>query len=151
MNEYSHYSAFRVDMPEPGILTITFDRPDCMNTLDKVGHADLANIWKQIHTDDSVRAVLLKAEGRVFSAGGDFTLVQELIDTYEARVRMWREGRELVHNMLDCEKPIVSAINGPAAGAGLAAALMADVSIAARTARIVDGHTRLGVAAGDHA
>jgi enoyl-CoA hydratase len=62
-----------------------------------------------------------------------------------------REARDLVYNVINCSKPIVSAIHGPAVGAGLAAALLADVSIATRTARIIDGHTRLGVAAGDHA
>ena len=53
--------------------------------------------------------------------------------------------------MIDCPKPIVSAITGPAVGAGLAVGLLADVSIATPQARIIDGHTRLGVAAGDHA
>ena len=62
-----------------------------------------------------------------------------------------REARDLVFNVIDCSKPIVSAIHGPAVGAGLVAALLADVSVTARTARIIDGHTRLGVAAGDHA
>jgi len=64
---------------------------------------------------------------------------------------MWHEARDLVHNIIDCCKPIVSAIQGPAVGAGLVAALLADISVASKTARIVDGHTRLGVAAGDHA
>ena len=66
---------------------------------------------------------------------------------------MWLFGRSraLVYNVLECSKPIVSAMRGPAVGAGLVAALLADVSIAARDARIIDGHTRLGVAAGDHA
>src|SRR3954463_14258655 len=54
-------------------------------------------------------------------------------------------------NVINCSKPIISAIHGPAVGAGLAAALLADISIAGRTARIIDGHTRLGVVAGDHA
>ena len=67
------------------------------------------------------------------------------------RARVMREARDLVYNVINCSKPIVSAIHGPAVGAGLVAALLADVSIAARTARIIDGHTRLGVAAGDHA
>jgi enoyl-CoA hydratase len=57
----------------------------------------------------------------------------------------------LVQNMLDCGKPIVSAISGAAAGGGLATALLADVSVAGRTAKLVDGHTTLGVAADDHA
>ena len=53
--------------------------------------------------------------------------------------------------MINCSKPVVSAIRGPAVGAGLVVALLADVSVAGRSAKIVDGHTRLGVAAGDHA
>jgi enoyl-CoA hydratase len=70
---------------------------------------------------------------------------------FAVRARIWREARDLVYNMLNCSKIIVSAIHGPAVGAGLAAALMADVSIASKTAKLIDGHTRLGVAAGDHA
>ena len=54
-------------------------------------------------------------------------------------------------NVIDCAKPIVSAVHGAAVGAGLVAALLADVSVAGRSARVIDGHTRLGVAAGDHA
>jgi enoyl-CoA hydratase len=53
--------------------------------------------------------------------------------------------------MIECDTPIVSAINGVAVGAGLAVALMADISIIDEAAKLTDGHTRLGVAAGDHA
>jgi enoyl-CoA hydratase len=67
------------------------------------------------------------------------------------RLRVMREARDLVVNVIDCSKPIVSAIHGPAVGAGLVAGILADVSVVARTATIIDGHTRLGVAAGDHA
>jgi enoyl-CoA hydratase len=67
------------------------------------------------------------------------------------RQRVWREARDLVYNIINCDKPIVSAMHGPAVGAGLVAGLLADISIAAKNAKIVDGHTRLGVAAGDHA
>ncbi|MBM0206455.1 enoyl-CoA hydratase/isomerase family protein [Micromonospora sp. STR1s_5] len=151
MEAYAHYTSFRVDMPDEGVLRLTLNRPETLNTLDKRGHQEIADVWPQIHRDDRVRSVLLNAEGRAFSAGGDFSLVQELIDDFGARVRMWHEARDLVHNILDCEKPIVSAIQGPAVGAGLVAALLADISIAAKKAKIVDGHTRLGVAAGDHA
>ena len=71
--------------------------------------------------------------------------------TTRCRTRILREARDLVFNVINCSKPIVSAIHGPAVGAGLVAALLADVSVAGRSARIIDGHTRLGVAAGDHA
>ena len=66
-------------------------------------------------------------------------------------MKMWKDGRQLVENMLACGKPIISAINGPAAGGGLAVALLADISIASKKAKLVDGHTSLGVAADDHA
>src|SRR5688572_245528 len=70
---------------------------------------------------------------------------------YAVRLKVLREARDLVFNVINCSKPIVSAVHGPAVGAGLVAALLADVSVVGRTARIIDGHTRLGVAAGDHA
>src|SRR5258708_21686739 len=62
-----------------------------------------------------------------------------------------KEAGDIVYNMSDCSKQIISAINGVAVGAGLAVAFMADISIAAESMRITDGHLRLGVAAGDHA
>src|SRR6185436_17560955 len=78
-------------------------------------------------------------------------LIDGLTKDHDTRLRVLREARDLVYNVINCSKPIISAIHGPAVGAGLVAALLADVSIAARDARIIDGHTRLGVAAGDHA
>ena len=74
-----------------------------------------------------------------------------MIADFDVRARVWREARDLVYNVINCSKPVVSAMHGPAVGAGLVAGLLADISIAAKTARIIDGHTRLGVAAGDHA
>lgn len=151
IDRYSHYASLDIDWAAEGVLRLTFNRPDRLNALDRDGHREIADIWRDVNDDPEVRAVLLRGAGKAFSAGGDFELVQELIDHFDARVRMWREARDLVYNILDCSKPIVSAIQGPAVGAGLVAALLADVSIAAKTARIVDGHTRLGVTTGDHA
>ena len=74
-----------------------------------------------------------------------------LVGDYGVRTRVLREARDLVRNVIECSKPIVSAMHGPAVGAGLAAGLLADISVVGRTTRIIDGHTRLGVAAGDHA
>jgi enoyl-CoA hydratase len=122
-----------------------------MNSFDFQMHQDLGSIWKLIDADISVSVVILGGKGRAFSAGGDFEMVQEIIDDYDFRCQMWKEGRLLVQNMLDFGKPIVSAISGAAAGGGLAAALLADISVAGRTAKLVDGHTTLGIAADDHA
>jgi enoyl-CoA hydratase len=94
---------------------------------------------------------ILRGAGKGFSAGGDLAMVEKMTQDFDLRARVWREARDLVYNMINCSKIIVSAIHGPAVGAGLVAGLLADISIAARNARLIDGHTRLGVAAGDHA
>jgi enoyl-CoA hydratase len=98
-----------------------------------------------------VRCAVLRGEGMGFSGGGDLALVQDMASDFAVRTRVWKEARDLVYNVINCDKPIVSAMHGPAVGAGLVAGLLADISIAAKSAKIVDGHTRLGVAAGDHA
>jgi enoyl-CoA hydratase len=114
-------------------------------------HRELADVWLAVDRDPAVRVALLQGAGKAFSAGGSFELVDEVIGSYEGRLRVLREARDLVLNVINCSKPIVSAMHGPAVGAGLVAGLLADVSVVSRTARIIDGHTRLGVAAGDHA
>jgi enoyl-CoA hydratase len=74
-----------------------------------------------------------------------------MIADFDTRMRVWKEARDMVYNLINCSKPVVSAINGAAVGAGLGLAILADISIAANTAKLIDGHTKLGVAAGDHA
>jgi enoyl-CoA hydratase len=133
------------------VLRLTLNRPERLNALDAAGHRELADVWRDIDADPTVNAVILRGAGKAFSAGGDFAMVEEMIDSFESRARVWREAKDLVYNIVNCSKPIVSAIHGAAVGAGLVAALLADISIASKTARLVDGHTRLGVAAGDHA
>jgi enoyl-CoA hydratase len=115
------------------------------------GHWELSEIWRDVGRDDSVRVAVLRGSGMGFSGGGDLALVQDMATDFEVRTRVWKEARDLVYNVINCDKPIVSAMHGPAVGAGLVAGLLADISIAGKSARIVDGHTRLGVAAGDHA
>ena len=148
---YAKYTVFEIDRPAERVLRLAFNRPETYNSLDMAGHAQLTAIWRDINADESLSAVIITGKGKAFSAGGDFSLVEANLGSADARVRAWKDARDLVYNILDCNKPIISAINGVAVGAGLVAALLADVSIAARTARIIDGHTRLGVAAGDHA
>jgi enoyl-CoA hydratase len=148
---YQDYYRILFDRPAPGVLRLTLNRPERMNALDEAGHRELAYVWPEIDKDPSVRAVILTGAGKAFSAGGDFEEVEKAAANHHDRVRIWREARDLVYNIINCSKPIVSALHGPVVGAGLVAALLADISIAAKDARIVDGHTRLGVAAGDHA
>jgi enoyl-CoA hydratase len=104
-----------------------------------------------VDRDADIDVAVLQGAGKAFSAGGSFDLVQSMFDDFDTRVRVAREARDLVFNVINCSKPIVSAMHGPAVGAGLVAGLLADISVVARSAKIIDGHTRLGVAAGDHA
>jgi enoyl-CoA hydratase len=151
LDAYSAFPSILCDRPVDGVLRLTLNRPERLNALDADGHRELADIWRVIDRDKETRAVLLCAKGKAFSAGGDFAVVDKLTQSFEERANMWREARDLVYNIINCSKPIVSAIQGSAVGAGLAAALVADIPIAAKNAKLVDGHVRLGVAAGDHA
>jgi enoyl-CoA hydratase len=147
---YADFPHLRFDRPSPGVLRITLDGPG-LNAVDHAVHRELADVWRAVDRDPDTNVALLQGAGRAFSAGGSFDLLEDITTDYAARLRILREARDLVFNVIECAKPIVSAIHGPAVGAGLVAALLADVSVAARSARIIDGHTRLGVAAGDHA
>ena len=147
---YARYTRLKFDRPHPKVLRITMENGR-MNTTDAALHAELADIWPDIDKDASVNAAILTGAGKVFSAGGDFAIIQENIDEFAARARQWKEARDIVYNVINCSKPVVSAMRGVAVGAGLACGLLADISIATKDCRIIDGHTRLGVAAGDHA
>jgi enoyl-CoA hydratase len=147
---YESFSTLRFERPSAAVLRVVLDAPN-VNAVGAQMHRDLAEVWLAVDRDPTVSVVIVAGAGRGFSAGGSFELVEEIIADYGARTRVLREARDIVRNVLNCSKPIVSAIHGPAVGAGLVVALLADVSIAARSARIIDGHTRLGVAAGDHA
>ena len=147
---YPEHASLKFDRPAAQVLRITMARGK-MNAMDFEFHHAMTTIWQHIEDDSSVSAVILTGAGRAFSAGGDFELEHKLVNEFDWRARMWKDGRNLVKNMLHFSKPVVAAINGAAAGGGLAAAMLSDITIAARSAKIVDGHVRLGVAAGDHA
>jgi len=149
-DRYAAVPDLRIDRPAPGVLRITLDAPG-LNAVGPAVHAQLAEVWRIVDRDPEARVALLQGAGKAFSAGGSFELIDSILGDEAARLRVLREARELVVNVIDCSTPIVSAIHGPAVGAGLVAGLLADVSVVGRTARIIDGHTRLGVAAGDHA
>ena len=148
---YAAYPNLELDRPAPGVLRLTLRAPGRLNAVSGAMHGELAAVWRTIGDDDATRAVIVRGADGAFSAGGDLELVEEIAKDAEARRRVFHEARDLVYNIVSCPKPIVSAMTGPAVGAGLAVGLLADVSIATPAARIVDGHTRLGVAAGDHA
>lgn len=144
------YGSLGFSQPAPGILEIEINKQGRLNAADESMHRSLAWVWRDIDVDDAVRCVLVRGAGQHFSSGGDFELIERMIEDEATLIKVWKEASDLVYNLINCSKPVVSAIRGTAVGAGLAVALLADVSIAGRNAKILDGHTRLGVAAGDH-
>jgi enoyl-CoA hydratase len=152
MHDYATaYPSLRFADLGDGVLEVTMSAPGRLNAVGHEGHRQLAEVWTTVDRDPDVRVAIVRGEGGVFSSGGDLDLVKDMSEDFAVRIRVLREARDLVYNVINCAKPIVSAMEGPAVGAGLVVGLLADVSIAARDARIMDGHTRLGVAAGDHA
>ena len=149
--DVDRYEFLNLTLHPDGVLEVVFDDPSRLNAVSQKGHSELVDLWPEVDGDPDVRVVLLRGEGRAFSAGGDYQMIEEIMKDPQTHRRVLKEARDLVRNIIECSKPIVSAINGPAVGAGLASALMADIPVAARSAHIIDGHTSIGVAAGDHA
>jgi len=149
---YEDFQFIRFDRHPDGVLLATLNRPEVMNATNALLHWELTQLWRVVDDDPATKVVVVTGAGdRAFSAGGDLSWVSEMVGNPEVVSTVMKEASEIVYNMLACNKPIISAINGIAVGAGLAVALLADVSIMSETARITDGHVRLGVAAGDHA
>ena len=148
-DRYAAYTHLDLDYPAARVLRITFNRPETYNSVDAETHTQLTHIWRDIDADPDISAVIVTGAGKAFSAGGDFQMIEQILKDETARMATWKEARDLVYNVINCNKPIVSAINGVAVGAGLVVGILADISIVGKSAKIIDGHTRLGVAAGD--
>lgn len=149
---YSDYQHLLFEHRANGVLLITINRPEVFNATNARLHWELTQVWQTVGEDDATRAVVITGAGdKAFSAGGDLEWVSGMVGDAENIGHVMREAADLVYNIINCDKPVISAINGVAVGAGLAVALLADISIMAENARLTDGHVRLGVGAGDHA
>lgn len=149
---YADFQFLKFDSKPNGTMLITLNRAEAMNATNGRMHWELTKVWDLVNHDPKVRVIVVTGAGdRAFSAGGDLSWIGETVGNPDKVADTLKEAGDIVFNMLACEKPIISAINGVAVGAGLAVALMADISIMAEEAKITDGHVRIGVSAGDHA
>src|SRR5262249_11892532 len=154
--QYADYRRVRTEGADT-TAPVTTNRREVYNATTNRLHWELTQIWGELDADPDVRAIVVTGAGdRAFSAGGDLddlAVRNELpaAERLESILGVMREARELSCSIVNCDTPVISAINGVAVGAGLAVALMADISIIVEDARLTDGHIRLGVAAGDHA
>jgi enoyl-CoA hydratase len=150
-DRYAGFERLKFDRPHPRVLRITMTSSVKLNAMDEALHREVSQIWGVIDADPGVSAAIITGAGNAFSAGGDLAHEQTVQRDHAMRMQAMHEARAIVLGMAHCSKPIISAIRGWAVGAGLACALMADISIASKTAKISDGHTKIGLAAGDHA
>ena len=148
-DRYAKYHKLKFDYPAERVLRITFDRPETYNSVDAETHTQMTDIWVDIDRDPDINTVIVTGAGKAFSSGGDFSLIENMVGNFDEIMKTWKEAKDLVYNIINCNKAIISAINGPAAGAGLVIGILADISICGKRAKLVDGHPRLGVAAGD--
>jgi enoyl-CoA hydratase len=148
---YARYQELKFDRPHPRVLRITLNSPLKMNAMGATLHRECSEVWRDVDTDETVSAVIITGTAKAFSAGGDLVHERKCCDDYDLRMQSMKEARNLVLNMINCSKPVVSAVRGWAVGAGLACVILADVSVVSKTAQFGDGHMKIGVAAGDHA
>jgi len=151
MIDYKEYQHLLFERRPNGVLLITLNRPEVLNATNDRLHWELTRIWLTIDRDKDTRVAVVTGAGRAFSAGGDMDMVERNATDPRRLANTVREASDIVYNMINLDKPVISAINGVAVGAGLVVAMMADISIMSETARFTDGHTKLGVVAGDHA
>src|SRR5262249_38957425 len=125
----------------------TMNRPEKLNAVNARMHTELATLTLDAEADPDVKVLLVTGAGRAFCAGGDFSGQGDSPATGGGQTM--REARQIVDNLLDCSKPVISAVNGYAMGLGANFALLADVVMAARIAAFADTHVRMGIGAGD--
>lgn len=137
------YGAIRIEKRENGVAVATLNRPEKRNAVDDAMHGELARLPREADADPAVKVLVITGAGRAFCAGGDFS------GGLRPSGRMWLEARRIVDGLLDCQKPVLTAVNGYAMGLGSTLALLGDVVFAARSATFADTHVRMGIGAGD--
>lgn len=131
------------------LLIVTIDHPDSeLNVVDARLHGELCRLMRDLRDERAARCVVLTGAGTAFSAGGDMGWFPQL-RTVEAQTELRRDARSMIWDLLDAQVPMVCALNGHALGLGATIALLCDVIVASREARIGDPHVRVGLVAGD--
>jgi len=151
MIDYSRYQCLKIEKADR-IATVTLNQPETGNRIEHRFHMELQDIWADLARDAEVNAILLTGSGKYFSVGGNIKGMQDRPggDVFEEGAMLEPSGgRRIVQNILDCEQPIICAINGDCMGLAATVALLCDITVAAETARIADPHVKIGLVAGD--
>ncbi len=113
-------------------------------------HQEMGSIWQDVAKDPDVRVALLTGDGPSFMPSVEVDTQLADAGKFPEVAGLMKESMRIVYGVINCDKPIISAINGDAGGAGLAAALLFDISIAGKDVNLIEGHLRFGVTALDH-
>ena len=155
MADYSMYEHLRIDVAD-GVAVVTIPVVGAWGRVQAAVHREVSHVWQAVGDDPEARVVVVTGTGPDFYRSADVGGLKAIPgipkeETFRLLQRMLREGREIVYQLVNLDKPVVAAINGTAAGGGLAVALLSDISVAADDAQLVDPHVAMGLAAGDHA
>ncbi len=125
-----------------GVATLAFNRPDKLNSFNRVMHAEVREALTLLKADPSVRCLLLTGKGRGFCAGQDLADVEDLSKIAEI---VERDYNPLVRTLTTLAMPVVCAVNGVAAGAGANIALACDIVLAGRSASFIQAFSKIGL------
>jgi len=131
------------------VAIVTLNNPAAMNACNDAMHEGLQEIWNHLTLDRSVRTIVLTGQDKAFSAGGDIPNFKRLLDDPLYRKDQMRGAMRLLSAMLECPKPMIAAVNGPAVGLGCSLAASCDIVLIGETAFMADPHASIGLVAGD--
>jgi enoyl-CoA hydratase len=146
--DYDLPDVIRVESDGP-VRIVRLSRPDNLNAINEELHLGLTRLFPQLSAVTEARVAVVTGEGRAFSAGGDFDLLDRMAGDRVLRRNVIAEGRELVLNMVRCRVPVVAAVNGPAVGLGCSVIALSDVVYMAESAYLSDPHVTVGLVAAD--
>ncbi len=146
--KYDLPHAIQVEVDGP-IRVIRLNRPEQLNATNHELHSGLAALFPQLDADAEARVAVITGNGRAFSAGGDFSYIDELAKDADLRNVSLTHGRQIVTGMVGCRVPIVAAVNGPAVGLGCSIVALSDIVYMAESAHLADPHVMVGLVAAD--
>lgn len=142
MTDFAH---LRIDVTDAGVRTITLDRPDRLNAVNTQLGEELPRALADAAADDATRVVVITGAGRGFCAGLDLAEPVDMGSTRALRLDPYRWVGRWVQSVVQCEKPVIAAINGVAAGAGFGLTLCCDLRLMSDAASCTAGYVRRGL------